>query len=75
MLMIAPGLYRHYKGNRYEVFDVVTHSGTEEKLVLYRALYGEQKLWVRPLSMFTESVDIDGRIVPRFAYLGEAENG
>jgi hypothetical protein len=72
--MPARGRYRHYKGNYYEVIDVVTHSETEEKLVLYRALYGEQELWVRPLSMFTESVDIDGRIVPRFAYLEEADH-
>ena len=60
--MIEPGLYRHYKGNDYEVVGVATHSETGEELVVYRALYGEFGLWVRPLAMFVESVD--GR--PRF---------
>lgn len=65
--MITPGTYRHYKGNLYEVLDVATHSETEEQLVVYRALYGERGLWVRPLDMFTESVVVDGVTVPRFA--------
>ena len=69
--MLKAGLYRHYKGNRYEVIDIVRHSETEEELVLYRALYGERGLWVRPLSMFTENVHVDGLAVPRFAYIGE----
>ena len=69
--MPKAGLYRHYKGNRYEVIDIVHHSETEEELVLYRALYGEQSLWVRPLAMFAESVNVDGLTVPRFAYIGE----
>ncbi len=69
--MLKAGLYRHYKGNRYEVIDIVHHSETEEELVLYRALYGEQSLWVRPLAMFAESVNVDGLTVPRFAYIGE----
>ena len=69
--MLKAGLYRHYKGNRYEVIDIVRHSETEEELVLYRALYGEGGLWVRPLSMFTENVHVDGLSVPRFAYIGE----
>lgn len=60
--MIEPGLYRHYKGNDYEVVGVATHSETGESLVVYRALYGEFGLWVRPLEMFEELVD--GR--PRF---------
>jgi hypothetical protein len=60
--MIEPGLYRHYKGNDYEVVGVATHSETQESLVVYRALYGEYGLWVRPLAMFEELVD--GR--PRF---------
>jgi len=66
--MIKAGLYRHYKGAQYQVIDTVCHSETEEKLVLYRALYGEKGLWVRPLVMFTETVLIDGKQVPRFAY-------
>jgi hypothetical protein len=64
--VITPGTYRHYKGNRYEVIDVARHSETEEQLVVYRALYGERGLWVRPLAMFTETVVIDGVGHPRF---------
>lgn len=69
--MPKAGLYQHYKGNRYEVIDIVRHSETEEELVLYRALYGEGGLWVRPLAMFAERVNVDGLAVPRFAYIGE----
>jgi len=65
--MIEAGLYQHYKGAQYQVIDVVRHSETEEELVLYRALYGEKGLWVRPLGMFTETVTIEGKTVPRFA--------
>jgi hypothetical protein len=64
---ITPGTYRHYKGGLYEVVDVARHSETEEWLVVYRALYGERGLWVRPLDMFTGLVDIGGDRVPRFA--------
>jgi hypothetical protein len=66
--MIKAGLYQHYKGAQYQVIDTARHSETEEELVLYRALYGEKGLWVRPLVMFTETVLIDGKEVPRFAY-------
>jgi len=66
--MIKAGLYQHYKGAPYQVIDTARHSETEEELVLYRALYGEKGLWVRPLVMFTETVLIDGKEVPRFAY-------
>ena len=70
----APGLYRHYKGAHYRVLGCVRHSESEERLVLYRALYGERGLWVRPLAMFTASVDVAGEPVPRFALVrGEAE--
>lgn len=62
-----PGIYRHYKGPSYEVMGVAHHSETEESVVVYRALYGEYGLWVRPLSMFVETVMIDGENVPRFA--------
>ncbi len=68
--VLKPGLYQHYKGGQYELIDIVRHSETEEKLVLYRALYGERGLWVRPLAMFTESVAIDGVCMPRFEYIG-----
>ncbi|MCM2679656.1 DUF1653 domain-containing protein [Echinimonas agarilytica] len=69
---ISSGIYQHYKGSRYEVIDVVRHSETEEYLVLYKPLYGEQKLWVRPFDMFVESVEVNGEMKPRFAFL-EAE--
>ena len=65
--MIAPGKYRHYKGNDYEVIGMATHSETHEAMVVYRPLYGEGKLWVRPAAMFAETVVIDGNTVPRFA--------
>jgi hypothetical protein len=64
---IPSGRYRHYKGGEYEVVDIATHSETHEQLVVYRPLYGEGKLWVRPLAMFMESVVIDGAVMPRFA--------
>ncbi|GAA0564022.1 DUF1653 domain-containing protein [Halomonas salifodinae] len=62
-----PGIYRHYKGPLYEVMGLARHSETEEPLVVYRALYGEYGLWVRPLAMFTERVVVDGKEQPRFA--------
>jgi len=62
-----PGLYRHYKGSDYRVLGCVRHSESEEWLVLYRALYGERGLWVRPLELFTGTVEVRGRTVPRFA--------
>jgi len=71
-MQIQPGVYRHYKGPEYRVFGVARHSESEEWLVFYQALYGEFGLWVRPLSMFLESVEVDGEQVPRFA-LVEAE--
>lgn len=64
---LPPGRYRHYKGNDYEVIAVVRHSETLEPLVLYRALYGEGGLWVRPHAMFVESIVVDGRELRRFA--------
>ena len=63
----VPGIYRHYKGQLYEVLDVAQHSETEEWLVVYRALYGDYGLWVRPLAMFMESVTKEGSTQPRFA--------
>ncbi len=63
---ITPGRYRHYKGGEYQVIGVARHSETEEQLVVYRPLYGEGDLWVRPLDMFLETVEVDGRPVPRF---------
>ena len=68
---LSPGRYRHYKGRAYEVLGVATHSETEERLVVYRPLYGEGALWVRPLAMFVEWVEVDGERRPRFAIEGE----
>lgn len=67
--MIKPGKYRHFKGNEYEVLDIATHSETLEPMVVYRPLYGEGKLWVRPASMWEEMVELDSKLVPRFTYL------
>ena len=71
MATIRPGRYRHYKGNEYEVIDIARHSESEEEMVVYRKLYGDRSLWVRPLGMFLEDVLIDGRMVPRFEWIGE----
>lgn len=68
------GRYRHYKGGEYQVIDVARHSETEELMVVYRPLYGERELWVRPLAMFLESVEIDGKTIPRFLYLADFES-
>ena len=65
------GKYRHYKRKEYEVISVARHSETLEEMVVYRALYGSHDLWVRPLEMFLEEVEVDGKKVPRFQYLGE----
>lgn len=63
---VQPGLYRHYKGGEYEVLEVARHSETLEPMVVYRALYGQRGLWVRPAAMFAEDVVIDGVAQPRF---------
>jgi hypothetical protein len=68
-MAIKTGLYRHYKGPYYHVTEVAQHSETQEHLVVYRALYGDKGVWVRPLSMFTETVERDGVFKPRFAYI------
>ncbi|MCW2291828.1 hypothetical protein M2262_001878 [Pseudomonas sp. BIGb0408] len=73
MMSLQPGLYRHYKGPEYRVLGVARHSETEEDVVVYQALYGEYGLWVRPLEMFQGEVELDGKRVPRFAFVeGEA---
>jgi hypothetical protein len=64
--MVQPGRYRHYKGPEYEVLGVARHSETEEEFVVYRALYGEGGLWIRPAPMFLETVTVDGQTCPRF---------
>jgi len=67
-----PGRYRHYKGNDYLVLGLARHSETLEPPVVYQALYGERGRWVRPAAMFVETIAVEGKTVPRFAYLGPA---
>lgn len=66
------GAYQHYKGNKYTVIAVATHTETEEPMVVYRAQYGDEYVWVRPLAMFRETVVIEGVEQPRFTYIEEA---
>lgn len=65
------GRYRHYKGNDYDLLGVARHSETGEEFAVYRALYGDHGLWIRPLAMFLEEVEVAGKKVPRFQYGGE----
>ena len=67
------GRYRHFKGNEYEVIALATHSETGESMVVYRALYGDGGIWVRPASMWNESVERDGKVYQRFTYVGGEE--
>ena len=68
---IRLGRYRHFKGGEYEVIGIAHHSETMEDMVVYRALYGERALWVRPASMWNETVTRDGVTYPRFTYIGD----
>lgn len=68
---LLPGKYRHFKGNEYELLFVARHSETLEPMVVYRALYGEGGIWVRPASMWNEIVDKESYHGPRFTYIGE----
>lgn len=69
--MIPLGKYKHYKGNDYQVIGIATHSETLEQQVVYQKLYDDHSLWVRPLAMFIETVEINGETVPRFRWVGE----
>ena len=66
-----PGRYRHFKGNEYEVIGLARHSETQEEMVVYRALYGDFGLWVRPARMWNETVERDGKTFRRFTYIGQ----
>ncbi len=69
--MIKLGKYRHFKGNEYEVIGIAKNSETLEQTVIYRALYGEKELWARPLSMWEETVERDGKTFKRFTYIDD----
>lgn len=69
-LSLKHGIYRHYKGNLYHVIGVGRHSETSEEMAFYQALYGSYGMWVRPLDMFMETVEVDGKTVPRFEFVG-----
>jgi hypothetical protein len=71
LIITRPGYYRHYKNLLYQVLGTVRHSESLEPMTLYKALYGEEGLWVRPAAMFNETVNIDGVVQPRFAWVGE----
>ena len=71
MVEIKPGRYRHFKGNEYEVIGLARHSETQEEMVVYRALYGDFGLWVRPARMWNETVERDGKTFHRFTYIGQ----
>ncbi len=70
---IKLGIYEHYKKNRYQVLGVAVHSETLEELIIYKALYGEGLTWVRPLEMFFEEVEIEGKMIPRFTFVEETK--
>lgn len=70
---IKSGRYRHFKGKEYEALYIATHSETREKMVVYRALYGERGVWVRPASMWNEVIERDGKTYRRFTYIGEGD--
>ena len=70
---IKIGKYRHFKGNEYEVIALATHSETGERMVVYRALYGDGGVWVRPASMWDEKVEREGKVFKRFTYMGGEE--
>jgi len=69
---LAKGVYKHYKGNMYEVYMTAQHSETEEWMVVYKALYGDEGMWVRPYEMFMEKIEIDGMMVERFKKVEDA---
>jgi len=68
-MKLQAGIYKHYKGNLYEVLTTARHSETEEWMVVYKALYGEEGMWVRPYEMFLEKVEVEGVMVDRFAFV------
>ncbi len=72
-MTVKKGIYRHFKGNLYEVLEVGTHSETQEQQVVYRALYGERGIWIRPLAMFLDTVECDGNSCKRFTWIESSD--
>ena len=70
--MIKLGKYQHFKGNLYQVLHIAKHSETDEMMVVYQPQYGERGIWVRPLSMFDEVIERDGKSIKRFVYINES---
>lgn len=73
MPSLPTGRYRHYKGKEYSVIGVARHSETQEELVVYRQEYGDRSMWVRPLAMFLETIEVDGNRIPRFQHVNANE--
>lgn len=74
-MILKKGIYKHYKGNFYEVLYTAQYSETEEWMVVYKALYGDEGIWVRPYEMFNEKIHVDGRTVKRFTFIESLEEG
>ena len=70
---LKKGIYQHFKGQRYRVIELARHSETREEMVVYQALYGEQGIWVRPLAMFDETIEREGKVFKRFEFVGESD--
>ena len=72
-MCIKKGIYRHFKGNNYRVIGVARHSESNDSLVVYQPLYGDHGLWVRPLEMFLQKVEVDGQVVSRFEFIEHSD--
>lgn len=72
-MTVKKGIYRHFKGNLYEVLEVGIHSETQEEHVVYRALYGARGIWIRPLAMFVDTVERDGKSAKRFTWIESSD--
>ncbi len=70
-MTLKKGIYQHFKGNRYQVLEIARHSETMEEFVVYKALYGERGIWIRPLVMFDETIERNGVRLKRFTFIAE----
>ena len=71
-MQLQKGIYQHFKGEQYRILELAKHSETNEDMVVYQALYGERGIWVRPLAMFDEVIERDGKRIQRFKFVGES---